>query len=565
MVDNAGVTKNLSVLYKEYADSVGTTVGALTKEQEILAEVNGIQREARFQMGDAAKLAGTYSGQLSALSVSILNLKVAFGNVLIPIIQKFLPIIKSAIDALTIFFNRLALIVGILVGVDIGAARQSMEDVQGATEGAAAAQGDLADNTKEAGKAAKGALGSFDKLNVLAKDAGAGAGAGAGADAGAGAGIGIDLGELETVGIDDGLSELTEKVSEWKKGFLDFIEPVRTAFETSLLPVIVKIGGRVWDGLLWVWENVLKPFGAWLVAELYPAIIEFLAPAIELMMTVFDALQPVLAAVWEVMKPIAAWLGDVLVAVIEWLTERLIDLNEWIKNNEETFRVLLIVVGVAVALFSLLAVPILGVIVIIAALIAIVLLLGANWDWITEKAGQAWEAIKDAWKSAGEWFRTYVTDPIKNAFSSAFEDVKRVVKSIMNSIIDIMNNMVSGVINGINGVIRAANTVGRIVGGFSPISELPTPQIPRLATGAVIPPNAEFAAILGDQRSGKNIEAPENLIRQIVREEAGNSGGGDITIKFEGSLAELARILKPAIDKEGVRVGGSLQSGGINA
>ena len=43
-----------------------------------------------------------------------------------------------------------------------------------------------------------------------------------------------------------------------------------------------------------------------------------------------------------------------------------------------------------------------------------------------------------------------------------------------------------------------------------------------LATGAVIPPNREFAAILGDQRHGTNIEAPEGLIRQIVREELGN-------------------------------------------
>lgn len=46
-------------------------------------------------------------------------------------------------------------------------------------------------------------------------------------------------------------------------------------------------------------------------------------------------------------------------------------------------------------------------------------------------------------------------------------------------------------------------------------------HIPALATGAVIPPNREFMAILGDQRSGNNIEAPEALIRKIVREEAG--------------------------------------------
>ena len=56
-------------------------------------------------------------------------------------------------------------------------------------------------------------------------------------------------------------------------------------------------------------------------------------------------------------------------------------------------------------------------------------------------------------------------------------------------------------------------------------------MIPALATGAVIPPNQQFMAILGDQKSGRNLEAPESLIRQIMKEElAGLGEGGDMTI-----------------------------------
>ena len=47
------------------------------------------------------------------------------------------------------------------------------------------------------------------------------------------------------------------------------------------------------------------------------------------------------------------------------------------------------------------------------------------------------------------------------------------------------------------------------------------PSIPYLAKGAVIPPNKQFVAMLGDQTHGNNLEAPEGLIRQIVREETG--------------------------------------------
>lgn len=56
------------------------------------------------------------------------------------------------------------------------------------------------------------------------------------------------------------------------------------------------------------------------------------------------------------------------------------------------------------------------------------------------------------------------------------------------------------------------------------------------AEGAVIPPNREFMAVFGDQRTGTNIEAPESLIRQIVREEAGSSGDNG---RLESLLEEL--------------------------
>ena len=94
--------------------------------------------------------------------------------------------------------------------------------------------------------------------------------------------------------------------------------------------------------------------------------------------------------------------------------------------------------------------------------------------------------------------------------------------------------------------------------GFS-IPNLSHVTIPKLASGAVIPPNGEFLAMLGDQKSGRNLEAPESLIRQIVREE---SGGGDIVIKATGTMGQLIRLLKLEVDKENSRVGKSFAKGG---
>ncbi len=64
--------------------------------------------------------------------------------------------------------------------------------------------------------------------------------------------------------------------------------------------------------------------------------------------------------------------------------------------------------------------------------------------------------------------------------------------------------------------------------------------IPALADGAVIPPNSEFLAILGDQKSGRNIETPERLLRQIMQEELKNktSSSGETPIELTINLGD---------------------------
>ena len=84
------------------------------------------------------------------------------------------------------------------------------------------------------------------------------------------------------------------------------------------------------------------------------------------------------------------------------------------------------------------------------------------------------------------------------------------------------------------------------------------PKIPRLATGAVIPPNKEFLAVLGDQRHGQNIEAPAELIKKMAKEaidEAGGSGDCDVTVNvyLEGDAAGIVKLVKTEQIKESKR------------
>ena len=81
------------------------------------------------------------------------------------------------------------------------------------------------------------------------------------------------------------------------------------------------------------------------------------------------------------------------------------------------------------------------------------------------------------------------------------------------------------VIEIINGLIWGINKISGVV-NIPAIPEIPKVEIPMLATGAVIPPNAPFMAVLGDQKSGTNIEAPLDTIKQAVREVIGNGTSG---------------------------------------
>lgn len=84
LVDNAGVTKNVSVMWKEYADQLGKTVSQLTDAEKRQAEVNGFMEETRHQVGDLAKLQNSLAGELSKASAAGRDTAAAFGDALEP-------------------------------------------------------------------------------------------------------------------------------------------------------------------------------------------------------------------------------------------------------------------------------------------------------------------------------------------------------------------------------------------------------------------------------------------------------------------------------------------------
>ena len=66
-------------------------------------------------------------------------------------------------------------------------------------------------------------------------------------------------------------------------------------------------------------------------------------------------------------------------------------------------------------------------------------------------------------------------------------------------------------------------------------------EIPALASGAVIPPNRKFLAVLGDQKSGTNIETPLATMVDAFKQAMAESGGGATTVVIQLDGKEIAR------------------------
>ncbi len=132
------------------------------------------------------------------------------------------------------------------------------------------------------------------------------------------------------------------------------------------------------------------------------------------------------------------------------------------------------------------------------------------------------------------------------------DNLVRAIGGAETSIIRSLNNIISRV-NGMVGNIN--NSIAGIESGFTFSYNVQLPNggrrfgnyhltLPRvntvsyLASGAVIPPRSEFLAVLGDQKKGNNLETPESLLRQIVREESGKGQGDgntyNVTVNASG-------------------------------
>lgn len=306
---------------------------------------------------------------------------------------------------------------------------------------------------------------------------------------------------------------LTDSINTWiipaldlvKQIWLDLCTSWNTAWTTYISPVFTMFAEMIQDTCDWLqklWIEYIDPIIANIIAEATALWNEHLQPLCDDIIAVVggavNIIATVIKAFWDnYALPLANWLldtfGPVFVDVFAAISAAVSTAIGWVVDELD--------IGL-IALRGLI-------------------------DFLRNVFAGNWEA---AWQSIGD----ATTRIVETAISG--------IKSAINGILRVINNMISGAIGTINGLISGVNKLGSIA-GFS-IPTLPSAvAIPYLAQGAVIPANKEFLAVLGDQTSGTNIEAPLATIEEAVANVMQDMQAGQMA-GFETVAALLRELLE---------------------
>lgn len=307
----------------------------------------------------------------------------------------------------------------------------------------------------------------------------------------------------------------------------------------------------------------------------------------------FGQLGQLFANLWPVilttvvLPAILSWIGGTLISAIS------VAITGTLASFFANTVIPAVVSGIGSALSAIVAaiggwpvVLIAAIVVLFAALIAVIV---DNWDAICDWFSGAWDSFVAAWDefwslvatNAQNWWNDVTTgwsnfwssisekfNALKSALGSAWNSfwsglasgvtsiwngIVNTVKGAVNALIGFINGMLSGIVNGLNGAIDVLNRLSIDVPDWVPVvggnhlgfnvAHITAPQIPYLAQGAVIPPNREFMAVLGDQSHGTNVEAPLATIQEAVASVMQDYQDGNLAA-LEQVIAVLRQILE---------------------
>nr|DAF59878.1 MAG TPA: minor tail protein [Siphoviridae sp. ctwDi18] len=291
----------------------------------------------------------------------------------------------------------------------------------------------------------------------------------------------------------------------WTEGIVPFLTLLSTVW-TGVMDIVANLweehGQPIFEGIktaiqeigdtiLNIWDTILKPIWSTLISALAELWTEHIAPLLEKFGGFVAKLIELGLLIYnKFILPIINWFVDMFGPAIGSAISTAIEVISNIIGP---------IMDVVADIFSIFG----GVIDFITGILT------GDWE-------QAWQGIVDI-------------------FGGIWDTIVDVIKAPLNLVIGLINGLLTAIETGVNFVIRAVNKLSFDVPNWVPgiggetfgfdLDETSFTKIPYLASGAVIPPNKEFMAVLGDQSSGTNIETPLKTMMEAFNAALDARGG----------------------------------------
>ena len=391
--------KKASAAMKKAAASTAS-VGAATKR--------GIAGFGRMQLGMMGLMfamraisAATqeYMAVNTELQGQMNTLKAVWGQVLGPAIQWVINLLIQAISVVNAFVNALS-------GINLVArANAAALKKQNAAGGGGGKQNQLA---------------GFDEQTKLS-DTGGGGGGG------------------------DGVATLPDGTTM----DLSFLDPLMEAirkFKEEITPLLETVGNL----FKWIWNEILVPFGDWLLNGVLVGALNILGGVFLVLNDALLTVQPVLQWLWDnILQPIAEWTGGVIVDVLTAI-------GDWIHEHSETLGKLAgtiaIIAGVVLLLtnagtilsgvisvlgtvFGALGAALTSPITWITALVVLFVTLYDECEGFRKGMDQVWQGIKDIFFAGVDFVKALFKGDWAG-MEEAWERIKEAAKSLWEGLVE---------------------------------------------------------------------------------------------------------------------------------
>ena len=533
-------TKNATKSIIPFSKSI-LSLGKMVKLILIRQAIRAMISAAKEGLQNLAQYSKSVNKDMSMLMSSMTRLKNSFATAFAPILSVIAPILSKFIDMISRAITAVGQFFAALTG------KKTFTKAVAVQQDYAASLDKTADSTKDAEKAAEGYLSPLDEINKLEKK---------------------DTSK-DTSGTSGGVSPkdmfeeipIDSKFQKWAAKIKEKLQPIIDAIKRLKEPAVALLKS-LGNTCKWLWDVILAPLFNWLLSSAIPKIIDILGKLLELIKVIVDwinknvlpVIEPIVTALLDTVMGVVDGILDVMDGLLDFLIgaftgdwdrafsglqkiasgfKKIVDsVFQGIRDIMETFD------GWLQKAFAIDWSENFGV-------------LGEVLNIFLRSVSDIWDGIKKEFNGivtflngafAGDWRQCW--EGIKEIVAGVWQAIVGVVKAPINLIIGLVNAMIDACAKGINAVIGALNKINVKVPKWVPkyggkkfgfdIEKVRAPHIPYLATGAVIPPNAPFMAMLGDQRSGNNLEMPENLLRRIIREESGQKSGG--SYRFVGQI-----------------------------